>query len=513
METVRISAAGYPSRWTYHDFFVRYRLLTRLSQIDRTNYRKTCENILKNYITDHDKYQFGNTKIFFRAGQVAYLEKLRSEKLRSAIIKIQTTYRAYYARKRYLKLRQIALTIQNLGRSYLARQHAQQIRLTRSVTLFQSKWKMILAQRRFIQIRSTIIQIQTFSRGFLVRKHLQQRILERNVLILQSSIRMWIQRKQFLNFQRAIVLLQSHQRRREACVEVKKLRVEQRSIEHQKQLNKGLENKIISLQHKIDEQKKDFERLSNKEQELEIVKKDFEQLKITNKDLKQNLKKTNHLQDENQLLKTEIERLKNENTNLKTDFNQMKQSKDENISKLNEQILQLENEIENKSKDIDKLNQQLKGDLSSQDLSSTRVKQLEEELNLERQQRQRLVIEMNRLEQKCENLQSELQNGNFMKTKQAISDSNMTWDSKFMDTLDLDDLPVRFLVLLTFETDFSFPKGIIFTYMHKTKLIFFLFLSLVLVDIVRFFFSVNPLRKELILIDLLTCVLGSNAIE
>ena len=26
---------------------------------------------------DRDKYQFGKTKIFFRAGQVAYLEKVR----------------------------------------------------------------------------------------------------------------------------------------------------------------------------------------------------------------------------------------------------------------------------------------------------------------------------------------------------------------------------------------------------------------------------------------------------
>ena len=25
LETVRISAAGYPSRWTYYDFFLRYR--------------------------------------------------------------------------------------------------------------------------------------------------------------------------------------------------------------------------------------------------------------------------------------------------------------------------------------------------------------------------------------------------------------------------------------------------------------------------------------------------------
>lgn len=307
---------------------------------------------------------------------------------------------------------------------------------------------MQIEYRRFEKLRLVIINIQSYSRGKLVRQHLQQRMIERSVLILQSSIRMWISRKRYLTFQRAIILLQSHQRRREACLEVKQLRVEQRSIEHQRQLNKGLENKIISLQHKIDEQKKDNERLINKEQEFENIKKDFEQLKINNKELKQNLKKQNNLQEELQQLRIENERLKTDNASIKSDLNQTKQIKDEIILKNNQLIEQLQNDLENKTKDILKLEEQLRGDLSTQDLSITRLKQLEEELNTERQQRQRLVIEMHRLEQKCENLQSELQNGNIIKTKSAPSDSNMTWDSKFMDTLDLDDLPVNIQQLL-----------------------------------------------------------------
>ncbi|CAF3690457.1 unnamed protein product [Rotaria sp. Silwood1] len=84
------------------------------------------------------KAPFTNTKIFFRAGQVAYLEKLRSEKLRACIIKIQTIYHVYYAGKRYLKIRRTTIALQTLSRRYLARKYAQQIRLTRAVTLFQS---------------------------------------------------------------------------------------------------------------------------------------------------------------------------------------------------------------------------------------------------------------------------------------------------------------------------------------------------------------------------------------
>ena len=83
LETVRISAAGYPSRWTYQEFFHRYRMLVNSNLINRKLVRETCEKILTTLIKDQTKYQFGKTKIFFQAGQVAYLEKLRSEKLKS----------------------------------------------------------------------------------------------------------------------------------------------------------------------------------------------------------------------------------------------------------------------------------------------------------------------------------------------------------------------------------------------------------------------------------------------
>ena len=45
LETVRISAAGYPSRWTYYDFYVRYRVLCHSRDIKKGDYRATCENI------------------------------------------------------------------------------------------------------------------------------------------------------------------------------------------------------------------------------------------------------------------------------------------------------------------------------------------------------------------------------------------------------------------------------------------------------------------------------------
>lgn len=46
LETIRISAAGYPSRWLYSDFFERYRMLLPSGLVRREDGRQMCEYIL-----------------------------------------------------------------------------------------------------------------------------------------------------------------------------------------------------------------------------------------------------------------------------------------------------------------------------------------------------------------------------------------------------------------------------------------------------------------------------------
>jgi myosin-5 len=65
-------------------------------------------------------------------------------------------------------------------------------------------------------------------RGFLARRRYLQTV--RRIILVQSMVRRWLARRLY-----------------------RKLKVEARSVEHVKKLNKGLENKIISLQQKIEE--------------------------------------------------------------------------------------------------------------------------------------------------------------------------------------------------------------------------------------------------------------------
>jgi myosin-5 len=69
LETIRISCAGYPSRWTYNEFAERYYLLVKSNLWDKDP-KKLTANVVEAAISVRSKYQVGLTKIFFRAGQV-----------------------------------------------------------------------------------------------------------------------------------------------------------------------------------------------------------------------------------------------------------------------------------------------------------------------------------------------------------------------------------------------------------------------------------------------------------
>lgn len=81
-----------------------------------------------------------------------------------------------------------------------------------------------------------------------------QLVFERKAVVIQKWIKGWQARAHYKRTMAAIVLLQSCVRRMKAKKELKNLKVEARSVERIKKLNVGMENKIMQLQHKINEQ-------------------------------------------------------------------------------------------------------------------------------------------------------------------------------------------------------------------------------------------------------------------
>lgn len=94
-----------------------------------------------------------------------------------------------------------------------------------------------------------VIQKLTWKSCFLA-----QLVFERKALLIQRWVRGFLARWRFRRIKRAVVYLQCCVRRMLARRELKKLKIEARSVEHYKTLNVGMENKIMQLQRKLDEQ-------------------------------------------------------------------------------------------------------------------------------------------------------------------------------------------------------------------------------------------------------------------
>ena len=97
---------------------------------------------------------------------------------------------------------------------------------------------------------------------------------------------------------------------------LKKLKLEAKSVEHQKKLNLGLENKIINLQQKLTQSEKLNKELKKNQTASETMAKEMEALKAANVVGKQAASKLKSLEAEVLELREQLEHEKNEKIDL-----------------------------------------------------------------------------------------------------------------------------------------------------------------------------------------------------
>uniref|UniRef100_A0A8C4HI68 Myosin VAa n=1 Tax=Dicentrarchus labrax TaxID=13489 RepID=A0A8C4HI68_DICLA len=365
LETIRISAAGFPSRWTYQEFFSRYRVLMKQKDV-LPDKKLTCKNVLEKLVQDQDKYQFGKTKIFFRAGQVAYLEKLRADKLRAACIRIQKTIRCWLARKKYLRKRSAAITIQRFTRGY------------------QARWSRKL--------------------------NLEQLLREHKAVIIQRHVRGWLARCWYKRCLVSIVVLQCCIRRMRARRELKKLKIEARSVEHFKKLNKGMENKIMQLQRRIDEQSKENRSVNEKlvglensyTAESERMRGELNRLRGVEEEAKKKTNQVTSLLEELEKLRKELSATQQEKKTIEDWAQTYRNEMEKMVSELKEQNGSLKKDKDDLNRMIQEQSQQMTEKMVRSIAQETQ--QLETDLNEERSRYQNLLTEHLRLEEKYDDL-------------------------------------------------------------------------------------------------------------
>merc|ERR1719500_386065 len=105
LEGIRICRKGFPNRIPYADFKQRYRILNPNSIPEGQFFdnKKASEKIFGTLDVDHEKYRFGHTKVFFRAGFLAVLEELSDDKLASIFIGVQARIRVKIEKSEFVK--------------------------------------------------------------------------------------------------------------------------------------------------------------------------------------------------------------------------------------------------------------------------------------------------------------------------------------------------------------------------------------------------------------------------
>ena len=138
-----------------------YPLVSSKEWSGNADVKALCSSILAKTIQDEDKYQIGLTKIFFRAGMLAYLESLRSQRLNELVTLVQKNVRRYLAYKEYRNMRQKAIKIQTWWRGILAVKYTQELRRQTAATRIQRVARGYLARKKYLAVRQAVVKIQS----------------------------------------------------------------------------------------------------------------------------------------------------------------------------------------------------------------------------------------------------------------------------------------------------------------------------------------------------------------
>lgn len=192
IEALRLMHAGFPTRCPYDDLYDRYKSMMP-KQIAALDSQAFCEVLLMALGLDKGDYQLGITRVFFRAGKLAFLDSLRSSEYEElapdivnkvrvwlirrrfrrhtiavvAFLRINRTLSELRARNRIYKCFRMAVLLTN--RPMLSLKRARELLRRRAATTIQAyARRQIVLARQHRELWATFT-VQRLVRGFLAR--------------------------------------------------------------------------------------------------------------------------------------------------------------------------------------------------------------------------------------------------------------------------------------------------------------------------------------------------------
>ncbi|NWR89176.1 ASPM protein, partial [Furnarius figulus] len=166
--------------------------------------------------------------------QSAYrgMEARKEARMLRAVIKIQSSYRAYVVRKRFKNLKDASVKIQAFVKMWQARKHYCALR---EATLYvQRRYRSgryaLQLKEDYRKLKGACIRIQAVVRGYLVRKQIQR--WRESAVFLQACYRMRRDRQHYLSIYSAVIVIQRHYRayKKQRCQRQEFLQVKKAAV-------------------------------------------------------------------------------------------------------------------------------------------------------------------------------------------------------------------------------------------------------------------------------------------
>merc|ERR1711936_1215227 len=108
---IAICRKGFPNKILYPEFKSRYNILAAAAVAKAKKDKDAAAGVFKAIALDPEKWRLGHTKVFFRAGQLGYMEEVREDKIGSVLSFLQATARGKAARLTFKKMQDQKLAL------------------------------------------------------------------------------------------------------------------------------------------------------------------------------------------------------------------------------------------------------------------------------------------------------------------------------------------------------------------------------------------------------------------
>merc|ERR1711913_147225 len=114
---IAICRLGFPNKLMYPDFKARYNILAAAGVAKAKNDKGAATAVFDAIKMDKEKFRLGHTKVFFRAGQLGFMEEVREDKIGSVLALLQAQARGKASRITFKKMQDQKLALYCLQRT------------------------------------------------------------------------------------------------------------------------------------------------------------------------------------------------------------------------------------------------------------------------------------------------------------------------------------------------------------------------------------------------------------